>query len=479
MKTAFVGFAAAAVVQAQPSPTGKTSINDQDLIDQYNSMNGASWVAGRNAFFDGMTFDDARPLMGTGPEDISEHLQSTLPDSVYAAMSDPPADFDSRSQWSGLIHPVRNQMRCGSCWAFSAAEVLSDRVAIATKKASPSLSPEDMVSCDKTDMGCKGGTLPNAWSYLKNTGIVTDKCMPYAAGNGTAPACPTKCVSASDSFTRQKASSAYAINGVANMQKEIMTNGPIQVAFLVYKSFMSYKSGVYSKHFWELLPEGGHAVKVVGWGTESGTDYWLVANSWDTTWGLDGFFKIKRGTNECKLETQGPPYAGMPATSLEVDSVPSEIEKLFCKVASLKMIEDKAAGMICAEIEKKVPSVPAAKCQAFVEAGWEKLVAKCPKEVVEVAESPCCQGACKVAGEEKYYSVAKSLFGTKHCGECCMNPSKYNLYHIFEKNLTKADNDSPCAKTFGYTKYDSTATHGFGPVKMTLDLYDMPSEVVV
>merc|ERR1711865_1176834 len=97
-----------------------------------------------------------------------------------------------------------------------------------------------------------------------------------------------------------------------------------------------------------------------------------------------------------------------------------------------------------------------------------------PKETVVASSEPCCQGACKVAGEEKYYSVAKSLSGTKHCGECCMNPKSYNLYHFFEKNLTLADNDTPCATTFGYTKYDSTVTHGFGPVKMTLDLYDMP-----
>merc|ERR1712217_848889 len=126
------------------------------------------------------------------------------------------------------------------------------------------------------------------------TGIVTDTCLPYGAGNGTAPACPSKCVS-SEPFTRQKASSSYAINGVENMQKEIMTNGPIQVAFLVYKSFMSYKSGVYQKHFYETEPEGGHAVKVIGWGTEAFTDYWLVANSWSTTWGDEGLFKIKRG----------------------------------------------------------------------------------------------------------------------------------------------------------------------------------------
>merc|ERR1712028_171125 len=89
----------------------------------------------------------------------------------------------------GLVHPIRDQQRCGSCWAFSASEVLSDRVAIATGKASPVLSAEDMVSCDKMDAGCQGGSLPNAWSYLTNTGIVTDTCMPYSAGGGTVPSC--------------------------------------------------------------------------------------------------------------------------------------------------------------------------------------------------------------------------------------------------------------------------------------------------
>merc|ERR1711953_55758 len=85
------------------------------------------------------------------------------------------------------------------------------------------------------------------------------------AGGGHAPACPSKCVDAESwSQSKTKASTAYAINGVTNMQKDIMTNGPIQVAFKVYKSFMSYKTGVYQKHFYEVLPEGGHAVKIVG-----------------------------------------------------------------------------------------------------------------------------------------------------------------------------------------------------------------------
>jgi len=297
--------------------TGEALVNDADHISRLNSVGGMTWKAGHNSFFDGKTFNDARELLGTVAP-TPDQIHPTLADIMYEAIKtvDIPAEFDSHTQWPGLIHPIRNQQQCGSCWAVSASEVLSDRFAIASKKASPVLSPEDLVSCDTADNGCRGGQLPAAWTYMKNTGLVTDTCFPYTAGNGTAPSCRTKCVGLFPApFTRSKASSAYSIQGVENMQKDIMTHGPIQVAFMVYKSFMSYQSGVYSKHWYELIPEGGHAVKIVGWGTESGTDYWLVANSWDTTWGLDGFFKIKRGNNACGIEQMGPPYAGLPATN--------------------------------------------------------------------------------------------------------------------------------------------------------------------
>lgn len=300
--------------------TGATLVNDPEHIKRLNSVDGSTWSAAANEFFNDLTFDDARIVLGTDLGHISNHLHEVLADSVYAEIANDsiPSSFDSTTQWAGLIHPIRNQERCGSCWAFSASEVLSDRFAIATKKPSPVLSPEDMVSCDTHDMGCSGGQLPNAWKYLQDTGIVTDKCFPYEAGSGKAPSCPNKCEDAENwSQSKVKASSAYAINGVTNMQKEIMTNGPIQVAFKVYKSFMSYKTGVYQKHWYEVVPEGGHAVKIVGWGTDNAVDYWKVANSWDTTWGEDGYFRILRGKDQCGMETLGPPYAGMPLVSNE------------------------------------------------------------------------------------------------------------------------------------------------------------------
>ena len=291
-------------------PTGETLINDLERIEFLNSIEGSTWTAGVNERFEGQSFDDVRGLFGTALSHISEHMDN-LRSEPYN-VTDIPDSFDATVEWKGLVHPIRDQQQCGSCWAFSASEVLSDRFAIQSGKASPVLSPEDMVSCDTTDEGCSGGMLNNAWAYLKGTGIVTDACFPYTAGSGTAPACATTCADKS-SWTKYKASSAYAISSVEDMQKDIMTHGPIQVAFMVYKSFMSYKSGVYSKHWYELIPEGGHAVKIVGWGTEDGVDYWKVANSWNTSWGEDGFFKIKRGSDQCGIETKGPPYAGLAA----------------------------------------------------------------------------------------------------------------------------------------------------------------------
>jgi C1A family cysteine protease len=71
----------------------------------------------------------------------------------------------------------------------------------------------------------------------------------------------------------------------------------------VYSDFYNYKSGVYQHVTGDV--EGGHAVKLMGWGVENGVDYWLVANSWGTVFGEQGYFKIRRGTNECLFENGG------------------------------------------------------------------------------------------------------------------------------------------------------------------------------
>ncbi|CAO4378647.1 unnamed protein product [Caenorhabditis nigoni] len=102
-------------------------------------------------------------------------------------------------------------------------------------------------------------------------------------------------------FRLSDGTSAYYVGmTVGAIQTEIMANGPVEASLKVYEDFYKYKSGVYKYTAGKML--GGHAIKIIGWGTENGTAYWLIANSWGTEWGENGFFKIRRGVNECGIE---------------------------------------------------------------------------------------------------------------------------------------------------------------------------------
>ena len=67
----------------------------------------------------------------------------------------------------------------------------------------------------------------------------------------------------------------------------------MQTSFSVYADLYDYSSGVYEYVTGAYI--SAHAVKIIGWGNEDEKDYWLVANSWGTSWGLQGYFKIKMG----------------------------------------------------------------------------------------------------------------------------------------------------------------------------------------
>merc|ERR1712029_650547 len=82
-------------------------------------------------------------------------------------------------------------------------------------------------------------------------------------------------------------------SGETGVQKMIMSGGPVETAFTVYSDFENYVSGIY--HHVSGSMAGGHAVKIVGWGVESGTKYWKIANSWNPHWGEKGYFRIKEG----------------------------------------------------------------------------------------------------------------------------------------------------------------------------------------
>jgi len=275
------------------------------------------------------------------------NFESPFPTKTYSKteLKHTPDSWDWRtasiSSKCPTLSEVRDQANCGSCWAFGGVEAMSDRICIHSNGTSTvHLSAQDMTSCNRLgDMGCNGGVPSTGYIYWNTLGLVDggnygDKsgcwsyqlapCAHHTTGSKypacpdsvRAPSCARKCVDNGKSWagSKNRGNSTYNLKSVADMMKDIATNGPITAQFMVHQDFLSYKSGVY-EHRGIDAPLGGHAIKIIGYGTDSGKDYWLVANSWNEEWGDHGFFKIVRGKNNCQIENfalNGGPVAGLP-----------------------------------------------------------------------------------------------------------------------------------------------------------------------
>ncbi|XP_065211661.1 cathepsin B-like cysteine proteinase [Planococcus citri] len=266
------------------------------------------------------------------------------------AMQYLPLEYDARKYYSKCrsIGLIRDQSNCGSCWAVSAASVFSDRICIHSEgRYNFSLSGHYTMSCDKRNYGCNGGYLDKVWKFYYETGCITggefqsdEGCQDYGLKHcgrfpkkypcsmplAYTPRClKTRCTNEWYKYTKEKdiftVDDYYQVGDTYItlfneflIKDEILTNGPVQAGFLVYKDFVTYKSGIYNHkpYFWEDFDDilGGHAVKIIGWGEEKGVKYWIVANSWTEEWGEKGTFRIARGKNNCFIESMV--YAGIP-----------------------------------------------------------------------------------------------------------------------------------------------------------------------
>jgi len=304
-----------------------TSNEFEDIAAEVNAAS-AGWTADPNTSGRFKKLSDVQTLLGTWQKGHPKWVDARLPEyeSNLTAVA-PEADFDPRTKWPKctVIGNVRNQAGCGSCWAFGATESFESARCIATGE-DKEFSADDTAACSSWfGNGCGGGQPSSANSWFARTGVVTggeygssDGCLPYVCPPCEKglypPLCPTSqcapllkcsktCISGyakSYSADKTKASSAFSVSSVSNMMSVLMNNGPLAVAFTVYADFPTYTSGVYTHVSGSQL--GGHAVVMLGFGTEDGQDYWLVKNSWSTKWGDKGFFKIKRGVDECGIE---------------------------------------------------------------------------------------------------------------------------------------------------------------------------------
>jgi cathepsin B len=257
----------------------------------------------------------ARPL-GYKPPTKEQMLAVKARTTLLEAKGKMPKEYNAAERYEHCkAFVVKDQKGCGSCYAFAAAGALSARMcANSGGQYNVDISPQQMVSCNGVD-GCSGGNAIESYEQMYTAGRVSEWCMPYQGKDVSSggPKCAADACPNGLEFLAEKDSLGVISDNVEAIQAEILKNGPVFAAFWVYSDFMYYQSGVYklSDKAKEAGKTGAHAVMMLGWGTDeaTGEDYWLLQNSWSDKWGDDGLFKMRRGTDECSIESMGVWFA--------------------------------------------------------------------------------------------------------------------------------------------------------------------------
>ena len=283
--------------------------NNFDIIEKHNADATATYKFGLNRFSH-LTYDewiDEVKVGGTRAPNLRRNPNGPL-HSAPTDMSAVPTSVN----WvtAGAVTGVKNQGNCGSCWSFSTTGSLEGAYQIKYKNLI-SFSEQELVSCDTKggDAGCNGGWMDDAFTFVKNNGgLTTEDAYPYTSGTtGKSGTCVTTGYTnnanvAPKSYTDVTTGSVSALMSAVAQQ-------PVSIAIQANQpAFQHYSSGVLTGTCGQNLD---HGVLAAGYGTESGQDYWLVKNSWGTSWGEQGYIKILRSDADLCGVLDAPSYPNL------------------------------------------------------------------------------------------------------------------------------------------------------------------------
>lgn len=261
------------------------------VIEKHNSGS-HSWTLGVTPFAD-LTQEEFKAQYLPGfPKEVLEEIRKRRPvnGTEPEEVTSPQAALDWRT--SGAVSAIRNQGQCGSCWAFAAVSAIESAYKI-KKGTLKAMSEQNLVDCDKTDFGCDGGFPFRAYEWAeKNGGLASRSAYPYTQTAGQCYTGRTKV-----SFTMNGHSDTSFGSETGLMSSTDI--GPVAVGIQSNPYMNLYTGGVYSGACGRDLD---HAVVVVGYGsTSGGTPYWTVRNSWGTSWGESGYFRLVRNKDQCGI----------------------------------------------------------------------------------------------------------------------------------------------------------------------------------
>ncbi|XP_010541349.1 PREDICTED: thiol protease aleurain [Tarenaya hassleriana] len=263
-----------------------------DLIRSTNKK-GLSYKLSVNQYAD-MTWEEfGRERLGA-----AQNCSATLKGNHKLTDNTLPETKDWRED--GIVSPVKDQGKCGSCWTFSTTGALEAAYHQAFGKGI-SLSEQQLVDCAGAfnNFGCNGGLPSQAFEYIKyNGGLDTEETYPYTGKDGI---CKYKAENVGVNVLN---SINITLGAEDELKHAVGLVRPVSVAFQVVDDFRLYKKGVYTSKTCGNTPmDVNHAVLAVGYGVENGVPYWLVKNSWGADWGDNGYFKMEMGKNMCGIAT--------------------------------------------------------------------------------------------------------------------------------------------------------------------------------
>jgi len=267
-------------------------------IETLNKLEGSE-VFGVGKFAD-MSKEEFKKRLGyrrSNSSDVSRNFPVRIP-----TISSLPSSFDWRDK--NAVTAVKDQGDCGSCWAFSTVEEVESRWFL-NGNTMRVFSPQQIVSCDKRDLGCDGGDTLTAYKYIEEAGGLTlERDYPYKSGDsGNTGRCEERKVKIVGGSVKSKEWATPSCDtGRCNHQdedllaKNLVEKGPVSICVNAER-WQHYKRGVMSSASCgsHAADDLDHCVQLVGFSD----DYWMVRNSWNTDWGVEGYIHLKMGGNTC------------------------------------------------------------------------------------------------------------------------------------------------------------------------------------
>lgn len=259
-------------------------VNHLTIIAHNSDLN-QTFTMGINQFSD-LTPDEFKATYVSG---LRAEVGSYGCKSFSSDASSAPASIDWRSK--GAVTTVKDQGQCGSCWTFSSTGAIEGAWAI-SKGQLIDLSEQELVDCatgiSYGSHGCNGGQMEGAFKFVIENGQCALSSYPYTSGTTKTGGSCQKCspVAHITSCSDVKPNDQLSLKAAVARQ-------PVSVAIEAdTRYFQSYSGGILTSS--SCGTNLDHGVLVVGYGTENGQDYWLVKNSWGTSWGDKGYVKIAR-----------------------------------------------------------------------------------------------------------------------------------------------------------------------------------------